>query len=192
MDGVSNVAFLTHVDVRRVPDVHGAHGECCFCMTSLFCHVEHKSLLLLFMFKSALTFSSPFLCCELFMCAGPILLITVKICLSLVGHFSYLSIHGLDKREFFSLIFVPFLFYQRIRHVIASSAGTHQHNYNHVGLGSPTRTPKNGKDHSSPHFSSHSFWDKCNLSVYHENNSHATKHCSVFHCHFFFPEMSGI
>ncbi|KAI5103012.1 protein shisa-6-like precursor, partial [Silurus meridionalis] len=27
-------------------------------------------------------------------------------------------------------------------HVIASSAGTHQHNYNHVGLSSPTRTPK--------------------------------------------------
>jgi len=26
-------------------------------------------------------------------------------------------------------------------------AGTHQHNYNHVALGSPTRTPKNGKTH---------------------------------------------
>lgn len=25
-------------------------------------------------------------------------------------------------------------------------AGTHQHNYNHVALGSPTRTPKNGKE----------------------------------------------
>ena len=25
-------------------------------------------------------------------------------------------------------------------------AGTHQHNYNHVALGSPTRTPKNGKN----------------------------------------------
>lgn len=24
-------------------------------------------------------------------------------------------------------------------------AGTHQHNYDHVALGSPTRTPKNGK-----------------------------------------------
>lgn len=24
-------------------------------------------------------------------------------------------------------------------------SGTHQHNYNHVALGSPTRTPKNGK-----------------------------------------------
>lgn len=25
-------------------------------------------------------------------------------------------------------------------------AGTHQHSYNHAALGSPTRTPKNGKE----------------------------------------------
>lgn len=122
-----------------------------------------------------------------------VLLITVKICLSLLAHFSYLGIHVLDKRSFcimiwFSLLFC--LFYQQIRHVIASSAGTHQHNYNHVGLSSPTRTPKNGKDHSSP-FSSHSFRDKYNLSVYHDNDGHATKTllCLSLPFFFFFSEM---
>lgn len=85
------------------------------------------------------------------MCAGPFCSLWLGFCLP----FSYLGIHVLDKSSFCIMIFFCFV-YQQIRHVIASSTGTHQHNYNHVGLSSPTRTPKNGKDRSSPH-SSRSF-----------------------------------
>lgn len=35
-------------------------------------------------------------------------------------------------------------------------AGTHQHSYNHAALGSPTRTPKNGKEKKTSTRSEHS------------------------------------
>lgn len=69
--------------------------------------------------------------------------------------------HWSDRALDYNRSCLPLLCNQ-IRLVIAFSAGAHQHNYNHHGLSSPTRTPKNGKNHI-PHLTAP--FHGCSLTV---------------------------